>query len=703
MILLKLMAVCMASVTVSCANPVELVKADRSINNQYKDICSMVASECSMSEKQVELIANLSSIGDYKYAGNRVNIYRDMAVYGHIDKNWHTDSLKGLNKDNSLASEQNMLDALYSVSYQIGKLKSDRYRYNRGENNRYFVALTDSYKDALTFYEAVLLYLGESRESVDNLIFTLDEIVSTRRSGEQTLAIESMSGELVVNSRLRDILNRCGIKNESSIRAFANIVSFDKDLNIASNIEDLRDKYILPYEPNYTSKSNMMIAAGSLVGKVRYVWGGGHAGVSRINGINPIWGEFNDLYKEENTKEDTSVDNISTSIIASGNPDIGDYGYGETEFIKGCIKPSRTVCPIHGTTHSGTCKGDAKIHGIQDYIAVREDTLDTEGISSEKYRQLFNGINYGRGIDAHRMEGLDCSGYVSWVYNQITDTYSVDSTAAYFIDQSAFEEVPFGSQLLPGDIFAWDSHIVLIVGKLRDNCGVYVTLESTPDIVRYGVIYYLGSTSSDISQAVQIAKEANELIGGLSPDKEPPHVYCMDTYYNMSRETKKEESNAVENGIESSASIGAENGAVENEELGNGIESIGDIGNIGDLGGIGIIDTGDVGEETYISGEIEMTDTSETTLIPTTDMSIHDAVESEITSEESEIEEEESNFVEKALIGRFRQPFKDSADMDSKTAREIIQDTIDSLPVSYLTGYNTYTGKLFKRGNRNVG
>jgi hypothetical protein len=47
-------------------------------------------------------------------------------------------------------------------------------------------------------------------------------------------------------------------------------------------------------------------------------------------------------------------------------------------------------------------------------------------------------------------------------------------------------------------------------------------------MVKFGVMYYGSAKQSDINEAIAIAKEANDLIGGV-PATEKTHIYNMDT------------------------------------------------------------------------------------------------------------------------------------------------------------------------------
>ena len=257
--------------------------------------------------------------------------------------------------------------------------------------------------------------------------------------------------------------------------------------------------YVYPYEIGLTTRENMMIAAMSLVGDVRYVWGGGHSGASYIKGINPVWKPFRNLYPDDPSEE----------------------GFGT------CIKPSGSWCPIHGTIHT-SFHGET-IYSIDQYIDLRSGLFDEIDLTDEKYRSMLSTVDYSNGVNAHVLDGLDCSGYVSWIYNQIQDDYKVNTAARYFTRQSCFTPLSMGDPLLPGDIFAWKTHIVMIVGHVKAGSKAYVTLEETPNVLRFGVAYYSGAMKSDIEYGKKIASEANLLIGDLNPEYERPHVYCINT------------------------------------------------------------------------------------------------------------------------------------------------------------------------------
>ena len=81
--------------------------------------------------------------------------------------------------------------------------------------------------------------------------------------------------------------------------------------------------------------------------------------------------------------------------------------------------------------------------------------------------------------------------------------------------------------MLPGDVYSWTGHIVLIVGKVANSGKSHIILEASPNTVKFGVLYYSGVSTDELEKAINIAKEANDLIGAL-PDVERTHIYNMD-------------------------------------------------------------------------------------------------------------------------------------------------------------------------------
>jgi hypothetical protein len=226
---------------------------------------------------------------------------------------------------------------------------------------------------------------------------------------------------------------------------------------------------------------------------------------------------------------------------------------------------------------------------------------------------------------------------------------------------------------LPGDIFAWTTHIVVIVGKSTESGRAYVTVEQTPNVLKFGVIYYKGATSYEISKAYNIAKEANELIGGLN-EYEKPSQYCMNEQGKVikSKSESESKSETVEKSNESVSESESELEEISSESEAVDIES----------------------EDSDLEGTLE----SKTAEIEGGTM------ESENTDTTTEDEGEEEQICH---IGRFRDKFLDedtlvgeaNKTIKSMTADEIIQYTITKLPISYVSGYNTYTGTIFNKND----
>ena len=103
--------------------------------------------------------------------------------------------------------------------------------------------------------------------------------------------------------------------------------------------------------------------------------------------------------------------------------------------------------------------------------------MNIQELDTEEFRNLMNPI-IKSGLNSHRFDGLDCSGYITWLYNQITDKYTYDSDAWGFVNQSGMITVD-SSNILPGDTYGWSSHIVMVVGPYAVDSKAYVLIEST--------------------------------------------------------------------------------------------------------------------------------------------------------------------------------------------------------------------------------
>lgn len=493
------------------------------ISTQVDNLYKVISDNVKLEEKYIRTLHVLAG-GKAIYFDKKANIYNDKTVksyYGPMHIVGANTSYKKAEfiecADETILrpSSHYLPDAVYSVSYDVKALMTQRLFYNRGANQEYFNTLTDDTKNNLLFYEAVLLYTGESLETIDNLFLAYMEILTAKGANENI--IETVNGNLCIKDSYLEILNRYGFVNERTINYLAIMLSYDENIAVYDNPNYITNTNILPYIKNYTSRENMMVSAISLNGKVRYIWGGGHDTTANIDGINPSWYSFSEAYPNTQTSEVISIGGNGKETKTT----VYNQGFKE------CIKSASYWCPLHGN-------GDTEFHGKtvfspKDYLSIRENIIDYDKYSYDEYMSILSQIKFSGGINEHLIDGLDCSGYTSWVYNQITDKYTFNTSARYFSYQEGMKQLGFGSKLLPGDVFAWESHIVLVVGKVKDNSKAYVVIEQTPNILRFGVIYYNGALIQDINEATKIANEANSLIGGINNNDEPANVRCMNT------------------------------------------------------------------------------------------------------------------------------------------------------------------------------
>ena len=84
-------------------------------------------------------------------------------------------------------------------------------------------------------------------------------------------------------------------------------------------------------------------------------------------------------------------------------------------------------------------------------------------------------------------------------------------------NENNFDIIDKRDKLLPADIISWNTHVIMVVGN-TGNDNTYIHIEQTPDTVRFGVTYNYKATKDEIEEAVEIAKQANELLGGTHKD-----------------------------------------------------------------------------------------------------------------------------------------------------------------------------------------
>ena len=501
----------------------------KTTEEQIDDLCTKISQDLEIDKEEVNMILSLSN-SKILYIDQMPNIYNELTatnfddpiVIEGVDIEYiKYDNVKCQDDTITRPNSKYLPDALYSVVFEINEIKKTREKCNRGSYSATFDALNNDVKKALMFDEAVLLYLGVKEKDVNKLIIAYEKTLFDKEKHENIVE-KNENNVYNIKKKYVPIFNEIGIKKDYELKALAKLLSFDSKLAKENSIESLKEEFVVPYELNKTTRENMLLAMFSLAGKVRYVWGGGHSGASHIDGINPVWIRFNNLYPTEQYTK--TYNKAKREWIQTENP-----GYGC------CIKTSGSWCPVHGYK-SGECYGGA-VYSLDEYVNSRADVFDSTELLDEKYREMLSEVDYSNGISVHTLDGLDCSGYASWVYNQITDKYQVNSAARYFTRQSAIKEIKIGEELLPGDIFSWTTHIVLVVGKSAEKSKAYVTIEQTPNVLRFGVIYYSGAKADDITQAKKIAEEANLLIAGTD---EPVRAYCINSvgFYTVTYDKK---------------------------------------------------------------------------------------------------------------------------------------------------------------------
>lgn len=482
------------------------------IEVQLDSLYKEVGKELDINYMYVKLIHMLAG-GDAVYADRRPNIYSENTVdtlkapfdIPGTSTKYSKSAPWAFCPDTTISrpSKYYLPDAAYNVTRDIVNIMNKRYKADRGEMQNYFDALKNDVRNNILFCEAITEYSGGTASEV-NSIYKVYEKLLYEKDANENIIESNGDGTYKFKADYQIIFEANGIMHTD---ALALILSFDKNLSAYEDPNSIKETLAVPYKRGYTSRENMMIAASSLVGKVRYVWGGGHLTTGNIDGINPAWLDFMHAYDKS----------LATGIEVQ-------------EGYKLSIIPGKSYCPMHGETDSelGCLLESETIYSAEDYAKSRETVFASTIYSDEKFKTLLSGAyQVPLGMTSHRLDGLDCSGYTSWVYNQVDKSVEYGGPAGNFIDTPGMESLDITEPMLPGDVLSWKEHIVLTVGTLRQNSNTYIMVEASPNMVKYGVLVSNTTTSEDRETALRIAKDANKFIGNL-PDTEPTHLYNID-------------------------------------------------------------------------------------------------------------------------------------------------------------------------------
>lgn len=234
------------------------------------------------------------------------------------------------------------------------------------------------------------------------------------------------------------------------------------------------------YQIGVATKENFIRAACSLVGKVRYGYGGGHGGnLCKIQGINPLWERFNDLYLETNSLVQKAIQIVTFNHIKDS-----------------CICNQEYWCPVHGTwkpySNSYGCSSiEGTVKTLDDFINQRKDTynFEEEEITALKNNEVLKEAFGNGGFHPHYLETLDCSSYVSWVFNQVSSTPKYMYSTSDFPRSTDFTKITDQTTLRCGDILNKSGdHVIIVLGKMfegKDN--YYLLIEQTPPKIQFSV------------------------------------------------------------------------------------------------------------------------------------------------------------------------------------------------------------------------
>lgn len=490
------------------------------IYEQVEQAISEAASEYTLNIQDLKVIYRILDITP-SYTDKAPNIYSDKSVYSLYDgsafeiESYYACSSKYQGVEKEIPGDSKCLaDIIYSAAKAFNDFKwansgvndvwleDARVKYLTEEDKQYIRSSLDIL-DFIGHWEYKDRYCSDYKAILDVLqagnITTKAVYIDNNRMAKLNSIVIEASGIDTSDEHYINILGNLLSGSEQFVTSNTFIKNYEEPTvpNIwgaDSGQTELEVQNKPHFEYLKTTRENMMIAAVSLVGRVRYVWAGGHGGGAQIAGANPLWQKFNDAYK---SKE-----------------------------ISGCIMSSSGNCPVHG--RAGCAYRGPSVSSVDEYVSSWEKQMTKAGIENPlgdvtldtmysvfRERNSVSYYSYGD-LPMHNLDGLDCSGFVSWLYNQI-DPYDVkDCTSSSFANSDNVETIKYGSELYPGDAIGWDTHIVVIFGKYADDC--YITVEQTPDVLRFCACSMNGGSES-LEEAGEYADQLNVLAGIDEDDK----------------------------------------------------------------------------------------------------------------------------------------------------------------------------------------
>lgn len=451
------------------------------------DICNLykrTADNFHIQQKHVKII-HLVAGGRAIYTDKNPDIYTDTTsktlkapfdIEGATNKYDKESPINCGDKNVKRPNKHFLPDASYNVTDSIVNIMREREKYYESNKDSIFHKLIEEVKEDITFYEALIKYCGADEKQVNSVLETYIKLLTNRDKQDPIIYITE-EGKYEFFENHEEIVD---IYDNSIKENLAIALSYDDNIISTNNIYDITNKDgnngCLSIGEN--SRENLLATALYVAGDIRYVWGAGHMGTNNINGISPIWAEFNKHYKNRNN----------------------------------CLRPSETWCPIHGyagETLDSCLFGDREVSSIGEYLKLRKNSIAKNNKITRTNLLVTLGKDLKEPLEPHRLEGLDCSGYIGWLFNQIDRTRTYEGTAIEFVRRNEMKEISMYEELLPGDLVAWSSHIVMVIGKVSESNKAYIIVEQVPNTVRTGVLTYKGITEEELEKAKELAYKTN--------------------------------------------------------------------------------------------------------------------------------------------------------------------------------------------------
>ena len=144
----------------------------------------------------------------------------------------------------SVSASSVSYNELYMVADELQKKVIERHEFNSESSSVYYNSLNDDTQNNIDFYEAVLSYIGEDEDSINNFKDVYEKLLTDKEANENIVEIQN--GRAEVRDKFKEILEEAKLADSKTLQTLAILFSHDSELFKNDNIDKLTDAYVYP-------------------------------------------------------------------------------------------------------------------------------------------------------------------------------------------------------------------------------------------------------------------------------------------------------------------------------------------------------------------------------------------------------------------------------------------------------------------------